>query len=220
MINFLALYVLKHQRAGTAVCVIKEQTHGQSDQELMLSMYLQQGVLNSVKLEKNEVLMGRACCPGSPWHPWGSERCHCLHQSLAGTEGRLDGPEQPVPFSITLLHPNWSPDSPAAPAMPGLSLLPTKIVLLGRDEFKRDWMRQGKSHKGSEWQHTPHSQEECASQSPTWLLPQQDTAWAFALNQQGLTFILTQCTGNSESLLDLQTTVTSSGPWIPQWLYG
>lgn len=34
MINFLALYVLRYQRAGTAACVIKEQAHGWPGQVL------------------------------------------------------------------------------------------------------------------------------------------------------------------------------------------
>lgn len=40
--------------------------------ELVLSMYLQQGVLNSVNLGKKMKSLMSACCPGSPWPPWGS----------------------------------------------------------------------------------------------------------------------------------------------------
>lgn len=74
--------------------------------ELILSMCLQQGVLNSVKLVTwketkswcQPAVLGALGIPGAVG-PF-SETSYCLHQSLAGTAGRLGGTEQ----TSALLH--------------------------------------------------------------------------------------------------------------------
>lgn len=87
---------------------------------------------------------------------WQNVSILCTRAWLVLTGG-LGGQNKPVLMvSITFPHPSWGPDSLAVPAVPGLSLLPAEIILLGRDKFKMGSDKSGKKTLRAQCGSTSH----------------------------------------------------------------